>query len=48
MIEQTTESSVRIAKLKQELDDDMEVSKTSAIGFVIPNEEEEEYYEDDE
>lgn len=46
MIEKTTESSVKITKLKQSLEEETN-SDVRAIGFVIPEENEEYEYEDD-
>lgn len=43
-----TEDSVKVEKLKQELGEDKNLSSTHSIGFIIPEEDEEEdYYEDD-
>lgn len=47
MVEKTTESSVKITKLKQSLEDESASSDVRAIGFVIPEENEEYNYEDD-
>ena len=48
MVEKTTASTIKITKLKAELEETPQ-SSSHAIGFVIPEEEkEEEYYEDDE
>ena len=48
MVEKPTASTVKITKLKEEVEEDQQEISTRAIGFVIPEEEKEEYYEDDE
>ena len=48
MAVEITEDSVKANKLKSELEESSEQISTHVVGFTIPNEEEEEYYEDDE